>query len=159
MAQGARPERVGEEIRQELSVLLAREVHDPGVGFVTLTRVKMSPDLQLARVFYTLIGDEKARRETAQALERVTPFLRRQIASRMRLRRVPEIRFQFDRSVEHQDRIEQILIDLEQERRERGPIGDDPPAAPADETSTAESDSSPANAAPDANGDDDGDPT
>jgi ribosome-binding factor A len=125
MAQGARPERVGEEIRQEISVLLAREVHDPGVGFVTLTRVKMSPDLQLARVYYTLIGDDKAKRETARALERVTPFLRRQIAARVRLRRVPEIRFEFDRSVEHQDRIEQILIDLEHERQERGPIGGD----------------------------------
>ena len=131
MAQGSRPERVGEEIRQEISALLAREIRDPGVGFVTLTRVKMSPDLQLARVYYTLIGDEKAKAESARALERVTPFIRRQIASRVRLRRVPEIRFEFDRSVEHQDRIERILIDLEQERRERGDIGREAPASAA----------------------------
>jgi ribosome-binding factor A len=129
MAQGSRPERVGEEIRQEISALLAREIRDPGVGFVTLTRVKMSPDLQLARVYYTLIGDEKAKVETARALERVTPFIRRQIASRVRLRRVPEVRFEFDRSVEHQDRIERILLDLEQERQERGDIGGDAPVS------------------------------
>jgi ribosome-binding factor A len=119
MAQGSRPERVGEEIRQELSQMLVREVHDPGIGFVTLTRVKVSPDLQVARVFYTLLGDDKARKETARALERATPFLRRQIGRRIRLRRVPELHFQFDESVAHQDRIERILLDLQHEREVR----------------------------------------
>lgn len=138
MAQGARPERVGEEIRQELAQLLAREVHDPGVGFVTLTRVKVSPDLQMVRVYYTLLGDEKARRETQRALDRATPFLRRQIAGRVRLRRVPEIRFEFDKSVAHQDRIEQILLDLEAERRARGETAD-APAPPADDESEPQS--------------------
>ncbi len=119
MAQGSRPDRVGEEIRQELSVILAREVHDPGIGFVTLTRVKVSPDLQVARVFYTLMGEAPAKRETERALARATPFLRRQIGARLRLRRVPELHFQFDESVERQDRIEKILLDLEHERAER----------------------------------------
>lgn len=119
MAQGARPERVGEEIRQELGVILAREVHDPGIGFVTLTRVKVSPDLQLVRVYYTLMGDDREKRDTQRALERATPFLRRQIGARIRLRRVPELRFQFDESVEHQERIERILLDLAEERRQR----------------------------------------
>ena len=119
MAQGSRPDRVGEEIRQELAQILAREVHDPGIGFVTLTRVKVSPDLQLARVYYTIIGDDKARAETERALTRATPFLRRQIGARIRLRRVPELRFEFDRSVENQDRIERILIDLQAERDAR----------------------------------------
>ena len=119
MAQGSRPDRVGEEIREELTVILAREVHDPGIGFITLTRVRMTPDLQLARVYYTSMGDETAKRETARALTRATPFLRRHIASRVRLRRVPELRFQFDEGVEHQDRVERILLDLAEERRHR----------------------------------------
>ena len=119
----SRPERVGEQIRQELSVMLAREVHDPGIGFVTLTRVKVSPDLQVARVYYTLMGDDRARRETKRALERAVPFLRRQLAARIRLRRVPEIAFQFDESVEKQDRIEKILLDLKKEREEREAAG------------------------------------
>src|SRR5207237_4633635 len=101
MAQGSRPERIGEEIREELSTLLVREVHDPGVGFVTLTRVKVSPDLQVARVYYTTIGDEKAKRETKRALERATAFLRRLVAASVRLRRVAEIHFQYDSGVDH----------------------------------------------------------
>ena len=94
-------------------------VHDPGIGFITLTRVQVSPDLQQARVFYTSLGDEKARKSTAQALRRATPFLRRQIGSTLRLRRVPELDFRFDESIAHQDRIEQILRDLHAEEAER----------------------------------------
>jgi len=123
MAQGSRPDRVGEEIRKELAQLLSREVHDPGIGLITLTRVKVSPDLQLARAYYTLMGDEKAREETDKALTRALPFLRRMIGARIRLRRVPELRFEFDRSVENQDRIERILLDLQAEREARGTPG------------------------------------
>jgi len=65
------------------------------------------------------MGDDKARKATARALERATPFLRREIARRIRLRRVPEIRFEFDKNVENQDRIEQILLELERERQQR----------------------------------------
>jgi len=119
MAQGSRPDRVAEQIRQDLSALLTGAVHDPGIGFVTLTRVSVSPDLQMARVFYTTMGDDKARKATARALERATPFLRREIARRIRLRRVPELRFEFDKNVENQDRIERILLELEQERKQR----------------------------------------
>ena len=129
MPQSHRPVRVGDQIRQELSELLARgEVHDPGIGFITLTRVHMSPDLQLARVFYTSLGDPNARRETAKALARATPFLRRQIGSRLRLRRVPELDFRFDQSIEHQDRIEQILRDLHEEEAQRAAPGPSEPA-------------------------------
>lgn len=119
MPQGNRSERVGEEIRQELSHALAREVHDPGIGFVTLTRVKVSPDLQIARVYYTIIGDDKAKRETKRALERAAPFLRRHVAATVRLRRVPELHFHYDEGVEKQMRIEQILLDLQKEREAR----------------------------------------
>ena len=94
MAQGHRPDRVGDQIRETLSEMLARgAVHDPGIGFITITRVKVSADLQMARVFYTSMGDEKARRETARALGRATPFFRRQVGSRLQLRRVPELEF------------------------------------------------------------------
>jgi len=130
MAQGFRPDRVGDQIREELSEMLARgEVHDPGIGFITLTRVKVSADLQVAHVFYTSLGDAAARRETQKALERATPFLRRHIGSRVRLRRVPEIEFRFDEAIQHQDRIEQILRDLKQEEAARAEAGT---AAPAD---------------------------
>jgi ribosome-binding factor A len=110
--QGSRPERVGDQIRAELSELLAREVKDPGVGFVTITHVKVSPDLQLARAYYTVLGDPQARRATAKALERARPFLRRQLAGRLRLRRAPELAFQYDESIEREERIESLLEEI-----------------------------------------------
>jgi ribosome-binding factor A len=122
---GNRPEKVGEQIRIELSQLLAKDVHDPGVGFITLTKVSVSPDLQLARIYYTSMGDEKARRETEKALGRALPFLRRQIAQRVRLRRVPELEFFFDKSVAQHDRIEQILQELKAEADARPPAPPD----------------------------------
>ena len=124
MAQGYRPDSVGDQIRQELSELLSRgKAHDPGIGLITLTRVQVSPDLQLARVFYTTMGDAEARRETEKALRRATPFFRRHIGERLRLRRVPEVEFRFDESVTHQDRIEQILQDLHKEDAQRALAG------------------------------------
>lgn len=112
MAQGSRPDRVADQIRGELALLLTREVHDPGIGFVTLTRVQVSPDLQLARVFYTVLGDDKSRTASGRALERAAPFLRRQIGQRLHLRRTPELKFTYDESVAGQDRIERILNEL-----------------------------------------------
>jgi len=112
MAQGSRPARVGDQIRQELAELITRRVRDPGVGFITITEVKVSADLQVARAYYTTLGDEKSRAETRKALDRATPFLRREIGQRLRLRRVPELHFHFDQSIERGDRIERILQEL-----------------------------------------------
>ena len=124
MSQGSRPDRVADQIRGELATLLAREVHDPGIGFVTLTRVHVSPDLQLARVFYTVLGDDKARAGSAKALDRAAPFLRRQIGARLRLKRVPELKFHYDDAVAGQDRIEQLLNDIHAADRERDDGGE-----------------------------------
>jgi ribosome-binding factor A len=118
--------------------MLAREVHDPGIGFVTITRVTVSADLQVARVYYTQMGDERARRNTTRALERATPFLRHQLGSRLRLRRVPDLSFHFDKGIENQDRIERILLDLESERQARAadaaePAAETPQSTPDDD--------------------------
>jgi ribosome-binding factor A len=112
MSQGSRPDRVADQIRGEIGQLLAREVHDPGVGFVTITRVQVTPDLQQARVFYTALGNAAAQKNSARALQRAAPFLRRQIGARLRLRRVPELTFIYDESIAGQDRIEQLLNEL-----------------------------------------------
>jgi ribosome-binding factor A len=121
-----RPARIGDQIRSELAQMLARDVHDPGVGFLTLTDVRVTPDLQIARVYYTTLGDEKAQRESARALQRAAPFLRRQLGQRIRLRRVPELEFFYDESIARHDRIERILQDLKAEgTATHGDIGDD----------------------------------
>ena len=124
MPQGSRASRVGDQIREELASLLTREVHDPGIGFLTITHVKVSPDLQQARVYYTTIGDAKARQESARALGRATPFLRRQVGQRLNLKRVPELTFYFDEAIEKGDRIEQLLQELNTERAGQPDSGD-----------------------------------
>ena len=124
MPQGSRASRVGDQIRAELAELLVREVHDPGIGFLTITQVKVSSDLQQARVYYTTLGDTKARKETARALERANPFLRRHVGRRLQLKRVPELTFFFDEAIEKNDRIERILQELKTD-------GADQPAAPS----------------------------
>ena len=121
MPPGSRPDRVADQIRAELATLLSREVHDPGIGFITVTRVQVTGDLQIARVMYTVLGDEKARKTSARALDRALPFLRRQIGSRLRLKRTPELKFSYDDSVAGQDRIEQILSEIR-----TSPAADDP---------------------------------
>ena len=132
MSQGSRPARVADQIRSELATLLAREVHDPGIGFITLTRVQVTPDLQQARVYYTALGDDPTRRKSARALELAAPFLRRQIGSRLRLRRTPELTFVFDESVAGQDRIEQILDEIR--THETDASGPDETPKPHDES-------------------------
>jgi len=107
-----RPERLGDQIRAELSDLLAREVHDPGIGFITLTWVKVSPDLQVARVYYTVLGDANARTDAGRALHRAGAFLRRHLAGRLRLRRAPELVFEYDESIARGERIEQIIQEI-----------------------------------------------
>jgi ribosome-binding factor A len=126
MPQGHRPDRVADQIRAEITTMLAREVHDPGIGFLTITHVQMSPDLQVARVHYTTLGSEPERRATAKALQRAASFLRHQIGQRLRLRRVPSLEFLFDKSVETQDRVERLIQEMHEAEAGRPDPSHDP---------------------------------
>ena len=119
MALSHRVERVAAQIREEVSQILSTEVADPGIGLVTVTRVKVSPDLSLARVYWTMMGDTKQRKDTAKALARAAAYVRHLLSSRMSLRRSPEVTFMFGHSVAAQDRVEQILNELKQEEAAR----------------------------------------
>jgi ribosome-binding factor A len=132
MGQGSRPERVGDQIRAEVSSMIARDLRDPGVGFITITKVQVSPDLQHARVYYTSLGDVAARKNTARALERASAFIRREMGRRLRLRRTPELQFVFDESIEHQDRVERLLQELRAQRQDQ-PNADVPNDLPTDD--------------------------
>jgi ribosome-binding factor A len=129
MAQGFRPDRLADQIRAETSEIVAREVHDPKVGLITITKVQVTADLQIARVFYTTMTSGTARADTAKALERATPFVRHQLAGRLTLRRMPEIEFRFDQSVEQHDRIEKLIQQIHEEEASRKPDTreDEPP--------------------------------
>lgn len=99
-------------IRSELSTLIIRDVRDPGVRQVTVTRVQMTKDLQHARVYYT--GQTGGGRDAARALRRARPFLKRQLG-RLGLRHVPELTFVYDDSVEQQDRVARLFDELRTE--------------------------------------------
>jgi ribosome-binding factor A len=124
----SRTARLAEQIRQDLTELLARQVRDPGIGFITLTRVRVTEDLQQARVFYTALAEGGEAQRTARALERATPFLRRALAERLGLRRVPELTFAVDASLANQARVEELLeqIKRDDDARASGAMPDTP---------------------------------
>jgi len=111
-----RIDRINELLREEVSRLLAREVADPRIGFVTVTKVDTSPDLAHARVWVSLIGQPTERTATLSALRRAMPFVRRQLNDRVRLRRIPELHVEVDESVERGTRVLQLLHELEEGR-------------------------------------------
>ena len=112
-------ERVAERVRIELSTLLTRSVRDPAVSAVTITHVSMTADLQLARIYYTVL-DGSDRRDTARGLRRAKTYLRRAIGQRLQLRQVPELRFIFDETLDQQDRLAQIFSEIEAQRETAG---------------------------------------
>ncbi len=107
-----RPERVGQLIREELSEIFRKELKDPRLGFVTLTGVKMTKDLRTAKVFISVMGGGNAHEGTLEALSRATPFLRRALGQRLRLRHTPELLFAYDNSMEQGSRIDALLDSL-----------------------------------------------
>ncbi|MBX7097534.1 MAG: 30S ribosome-binding factor RbfA [Myxococcaceae bacterium] len=108
-----RTERVGQEIQAAVTDVLARGlVRDPRVGFITITGVKVSPDLRVARVYYSQIGSEADRQRTAEGLKAAQAFFRREVTSRVKLRVSPEIIFSWDGSLEEGDKIERLLKEV-----------------------------------------------
>ena len=107
-----RPERVADLIRTELAQLLEREVKDPRIGFVTITGVRVSPDMGTARVGITVLGDQEKQAESLKGLAAAAGFLRSELAHRLQLRRTPALRFEIDEMVESERRIEELLAQL-----------------------------------------------
>ena len=112
--------RVGELILKHISEILSRGLKDPRIGFVTLTSVDVSSDLRYARVFYTVIGSERERSQTAIGIEKATPYIRRQLASKLTIRHTPELTFTYDDSIEYGAHIESILKDINNEPNDSG---------------------------------------
>ena len=112
MTQGSRTARVGEEIREVLAEAIL-DLKDPRVGFVTVTGVKVSPDLKRAWVYYTSLGDTKARAGTRAALRSANPQLRSVIGREVRLKYLPELSFEEDASIQHGEKIDGLLATLQ----------------------------------------------
>ncbi|MGF2615692.1 30S ribosome-binding factor RbfA [Rossellomorea vietnamensis] len=114
-----RSNRVGEQMKKELSDIIGRKIKDPRVGFVTVTDVEVSGDLQQAKVFITCLGDEEQRENTLKGLAKAKGFIRSEIGQRVRLRKTPELIFEFDESIDYGNRIESLLKKIQDDPEEK----------------------------------------
>lgn len=119
MANYRRVDRVNQLLREELSRLIRRELKDPRVDGVTVTAVETSPDLRHAAVHVRTLRDEPPVEEAVRGLESAEGFLRRKLGQELRIRRVPEFRFEEDRSLERVQRIESLLDEVKEEEGRR----------------------------------------
>jgi ribosome-binding factor A len=103
-----RPERLGDLIQREVSELIRLELRDPRVGMITITSVDVSPDMSHAKLFFTMLEKDKLE-DTLQGLKRSAGFLRTQLARRMKMYTTPELRFEYDESVERGDRLSRLI--------------------------------------------------
>lgn len=113
-----RATRVGEQMKKELGDILGRKLKDPRIGFLTVTDVEVSGDLQIAKVYISVLGDEKKREETLKGLAKAKGYIRSEIGNRIRLRKTPELHFEFDESVDYGNRIESLIAELNTKNHE-----------------------------------------
>ena len=104
--------RLNEQLKRELAGLIQTELRDPRVGMVSVTAVQVAADLGSARVFIRALGDDAERAECLEGLLAAAPYLRRLLGQILEIRRVPELRFQEDRTLERARRIEDILAEV-----------------------------------------------
>lgn len=108
-----RTERVDELLRQEIGSIIARDVADPRVGFATITSVETTPDLRHAKVWVSVIGQPAERDATVAALRRAMPFVRHELGTRLRIKRIPDLHVHLDDTAERGTRVLQLLSELE----------------------------------------------
>lgn len=127
-----RPEKLEDQLQFLLSTLIQREVRDPDLGFLTITAVRLTGDRGIAKVYYTVLGEEGQHEVSAKALARATGFLRTQLAQRLKLKKAPELRFYFDSTLDDGNKMEAIFVELEKERAAR-PVDSNPDSVPESE--------------------------
>lgn len=127
-----RIDRVDELLRQEIGAILERELSDPRIGFVTVTRVEASPDLAHARVWVSIIGTPEQRQDSMRALQGAMPWVRRELGGRIRIKRIPALHVHLDESIERGARVLELI-----DRVSAGTAGD--PLEPTTDGKPAES--------------------
>jgi ribosome-binding factor A len=108
-----RTDRIDQQLREEIGAILAREIADPRIGFATITDVETVPDLSHARVWVSVIGQPDERKATLRALAHAMPYVRRQLGTRLHLRRIPELHVELDETAERGTRLLKLLEELE----------------------------------------------
>ncbi len=106
-------DRMSERVREILSELLLREVSDPRLHNITITEVRLDPELMFADVYVNAMGDEARQPEVMQGLKRANGFLRREVGKRVRLRNTPELHFHWDATLAHSEKIQRLIASLD----------------------------------------------
>jgi ribosome-binding factor A len=117
---GRRPERLAEEIREEIARMIASELKDPRLGFVTVTRVELAHDLRYARVHVGVLGSDAEREKGLTALRSAAGFIRRELGRRLRIHHSPEVDFRYDKGLDATDRIARLLAEEAERKRAAG---------------------------------------
>jgi ribosome-binding factor A len=110
-----RSEKVAEAIQKIVSELILRGLKDPRIGFVTITGVKMTDDLSIGKVYYSVVGSEEEKKESHAGLKSAAGFIRKEVGAQLKLRHVPEIHFKFDDTLERANNIERLLRQIQEE--------------------------------------------
>lgn len=114
-----RANRVAEQMKKELGEIIGQKIKDPRVGFVTVTDVEVTGDLQQATVYISVLGDKKEKEDTLIGLTKAKGFIRSEIGQRIRLRKTPEISFEYDESIDYGNRIETLLNKIHAEDEQK----------------------------------------
>jgi ribosome-binding factor A len=114
--EGKRSEKVADLIQKEISEMLLKTLKDPRIGFVTITRVAVSEDCRLAKVYFSVTGTLTERKRSTEGLNSAKGYVRKELGRRMRLKYTPDIMFQFDPSIEYAIHIGEVIHQLKQER-------------------------------------------
>jgi ribosome-binding factor A len=115
-----RPVRLAQELKSEISAIITRELPHHRLGFITITDVKVSPDLRYARVFISVLGPSHERKRTLETLDSEKAFIRQLIGRRFRLRHTPEITFVYDETVENADHMMRLMDEIKKELPDEG---------------------------------------
>jgi len=107
-----RSEKVAETVHELVTGLLIKGIKDPRIGFMTVTGVKMTDDLRQATVYFSVVGDDVAKKETEAGLNSARGFIRREMGKQLRMRYVPEVIFKYDHSLERGNRIDELLREI-----------------------------------------------
>lgn len=118
--QGKRSDRVGHLIQKELSSIILERVKDPRLGFVTINYVKMTPDLKSAVIFFSVMGDEKAKKDSLLVLSKASGFLKREIGAVLKLRYTPRLQFELDDSIDKSFEITDVIKKMKEKDQTQG---------------------------------------
>jgi len=119
MVRSYRKERLGERIKELIGELVLNRIKDPRIGLVTITSVRVAPDFTAAKVYFTVMGDDAARAETRKGLESAKNFLKTTVGRELKLRQVPELRFEYDDALDRAMRIDETIEEIRRDEKKK----------------------------------------